>query len=259
MIILMGSYSKMMKNKIFRNGLIIGVIFLFLGIAVQPITSVDIEQYNNSKQVETIKQSKDIDPEKYLFDTIIQVANNPEFKDLMNQNKIDILSYDYDFNDVFKQLLFKNSMLFYSMIFTKPSFTYEFLDKSYSKGIEFVNIIGEDQALEIMESIRISNPVISNELNNIITVDNELSSRLSTLKELNINLKPDAPFQYYPIICGVLLTCFNVFSGIAVIFQGFTIIFENFYLINKFFTDLRDIFFAYAMVCYIYADDIGCF
>ena len=90
------------------------------------------------------------------------------------------------------------------MFFTKPSITYEYLDKYYDTGIEITNILGEDKALEIIETIKFTDTKILDELNNIIINDKKLSYKLFKLNEMNKELKPDTPYIDKLILCGIL-------------------------------------------------------
>jgi len=81
----------------------------------------------------------------------------------------------------------------------------EYLDKCYNNGIEITNIIGEDEALDIRESIEVSDTEVFDEFNNIISKDEELTGRIAPLKDLNKDLKSDSPFQSYPIVCYIVV------------------------------------------------------
>ena len=194
---------------------VVGITILFLGLAIQPSLAV---------QPET---EIDIEPKDYLFQTIIDIANNPNVKNLLEQYKYDLCKVDID-RSVYRKLLLRNLRPFRSMIFTKPSLTYEYLDKSYNQGLEVTNIIGEDKVLEIMESVEITDTKLFDELNNIISKDEELSHRLAILKEMNKEIKPDAQLddRSYPIICAIIffILIYNVFKA-----DFFEFLFESIY------------------------------
>ena len=161
--------------------LITGIIFLFVGVGIQPAFAVEPVIISN------VNKAENTNPKEYLFQTIIDIANNPEVKDFLNkkENKAGFLNFDYNFRAVFLKLLLKNPRILFSMLFNKPSKTHEFLGSTYNKGCKIVNIIGEDEAYEITESITITNPEFFEELNNIIMKNEELSNRIATLKEMN--------------------------------------------------------------------------
>jgi len=189
-----------MKKDMLSKTLVMGIIILFVGVGVNPAFAVNIPE------------NIEVEPKDYLFETIIEIANNPDVKELFEQYDYKIFTSDYDYKDVFSQLFLKKPKLLLNILFTKPSITYEYLNKSYNRGIKCVNILGEKQALKMTDSIKISNPDILNELNNIIKNDKELSNRISTLKIMNNDLKLDSPFMFYPIICAfMILICIPIF------------------------------------------------
>ena len=68
-----------MERKILRKMLTIGAILLFLCVAIEPITSTDITQNKTTPEMENI------DPKDYLFETIIEIANDPEVAALLEE------------------------------------------------------------------------------------------------------------------------------------------------------------------------------
>ena len=171
---------------------VVGITFLFLGLAIQPSIAINPISSDNKEE--------EIEPKDYLFQTIIDIANNPEFKILFEQYKYDFFEVEID-RSVYRKLIFRNPRVFHSFIFTKPSMSLEYLNKCYNNGIEVTNVLGENKALEIMKSIEVTNPKLLDELNNIILNDEELSGKLVLLEEMNKGLI----YLIYPIICGILL------------------------------------------------------
>ena len=201
---------------------VVGVILLFISIAVQP-------------SIATIQPEKKIDeePKDYLFQTIIKIANNPDVTSLLERYNHELFTSDYDYKSVFSQLLFKKPGLLLGFLCTKPYITFDYLDKCYNKGIEITKIIGENKALEMIESIKKSKQSDLDEMNNIILNNEELSERIEILKEMNKEFSPITPSQYNPIICGILIlitippvVIFWFFALLASIFQNNPTIFE---------------------------------
>ena len=182
-----------MQNNLIKNSIVLGLIVLFIGVTVQPCIAI--------VQPET---ELDVEPKYYLFQTIIDIANNPEVNILFELYRNDLYRVDVD-RSVYRKLLLRNPRLFSSLIFTKPSLTYEYLDKSYTNGIEITSIIGEDKALEFIEVIKITDSKVFDELNSIIMNNEELSVKLATLKEMNNELKQDAPLENYSKLCAILM------------------------------------------------------
>ncbi len=187
-----------MKQRIISKGLAVAVILLFLGVGIQPAIAT----------VEPKEDFIDIEPKDYLFQTIIDIANNPDVKELLEQYKYNLFKIDID-RSIYRKIFFRNPRLFFNTIFTKPSMTIEYLDKCYNKGLDITNILGEDESLEIIENVEITDRKLFDELNNIITKDEELSNRLVTLKEMNSELKSVSPFWDHPIICSILFLIYD--------------------------------------------------
>ncbi len=233
------------KPVVLYKTLVIGVIILFLGVAVQP-------------SVATIQPEEEInaEPYDYLFQIIIDLVNNPDVKKLFEQYENDLLKVDID-RSVYRKILFRNPRLFRSLIFTKPSLTYEYLDKSYNYGIEITNILGEDKALEIIESIELTNPEVLDELKNIIINDENLSGRNAMLKEMNMEITHVTPLEDNLVVCITLglivITC--VIAGVFFLALA-GLLPENLYEI---FLLVYGVFIAIAFGCYGLMAYIGCF
>jgi hypothetical protein len=211
-----------MKKEWLVKTLALGIIVLFIGVAIQPGISTNTFQ----------EEKTDVDAKDYLFQTLIAISNNPDVKDLLKQNNQRLFTFDHNYKDIFLQLLFKKPRLLKSMLFTKPKMTYEYLDKSYNNGVELINILGEEESLKILESIKITNPDLLNELNNIIKNNKELSNRMSTLEIMNNEIKPDAPLELYPVFCfilfAILLTLIIIIEiPIYIILNTIAFIFKN--------------------------------
>ena len=155
--------------------IILGIICLFVSMGFQPAFAVDIPE------------KEDIEPKDYLFETFIEIANNPDVQDLLEEYEHNIINFDYSGKCIFRQLLFKNPELLFSMIFTKPEITMQYLDKMYYQGIELVNIFTENKAFEMLDSVEITNLELLDELNNIIVNNEDLSNKITILSELDLN------------------------------------------------------------------------
>jgi len=180
-----------------KKVIVIGVIALFIFVGFQ-------QAFASESFISTDIIKEELEPKDYLFDTIVTIANNPEVKELFEEYGNNIYDLDYNYKGIFLQILFRNPSLLFSKLFTKPKITDEYLNSVVNEGCEIVDIIGEDKALEIIKSIEIPNPILLDELDNIIMKNEELSNRISTLKIMNEELKTDEPFLDYPIICFIL-------------------------------------------------------
>jgi hypothetical protein len=171
-----------MKEGMFWKGLVFGVIVLFIGVAVQPGISSNIKQ----------EEKTNVDPKDYLFQTILDISNNPKVKELFEQYKDDWknnnpIGLNSEYRNVFFKLLVKNPKLFFSPLFTTPVDSYEYIESAYDTGCKIINTIGEDKAIQIIESVKFANPEIFDKLTTIIMNNAELSNRITTLTELNEN------------------------------------------------------------------------
>jgi len=190
-----------MKEGIYKKGLVFAVILLFIAVSFQPIIadntiSVGKESDYNNVDFEHAKE--------YLFQTLIDISNNPEIKGLLKQSNQRIFTSNYDYKSAFSQLFLKKPRLLLSILFTRPKMTYEYLEKNYNKGLEIIDILGIEETSNIVESVKITNPELFNELKNIIANDEELSNRISVLEEFNNNLNSNLGFQNNSIICIIL-------------------------------------------------------
>ena len=194
-----------MQNNLLKKGLVVGILVLFIGVGVYPAIAVNPVTSTNITQDEEIIVVEETEPKDYLFQTIIDIANNPEVQDLFEHAENDLINYEFDSRSVVLELLFKNPRLLFSMLFSKSSITYDYLDSAYNRGCEITNVLGEDKVIEMVESIEIANPELFDKLTNIIVNNEELSNKIAELAELNGELKQDSPFQDYPILCAILL------------------------------------------------------
>jgi len=204
-----------MKQRIICKTLAVAVIILFLGLTVQP--SVAVQQ----------ETEIDVEPKDYLFQTIIDIANNPDVKELLEQYNNDFFKVDID-RSVYHKILFRNPRLLFNTLFTKPSMSVEYLNKCYNNGIGITNTLGEDKVIETIENVEVTDTKLSNEINDIITNDEELSSRIETLKEMNKDIKLDNPWDF-PVICAILIMIYFplvlvadilAFAWIGILYSG---------------------------------------
>ena len=177
------------------------VIVLFIGVSFQPIIAektVSVEKESNYNNVDFE------DAKEYLFQTLIAISSNPDVKELLKQNDHKVFTSDYNYKSAFSQIFLKKPRLLLSILFTKPKMTYEYLEKNYNKVLEIIDILGIEETSNIGESVKISNPELFNDLQNIILNDKELSNRISVLEEMNNNLNSNLGFQNNSIICNIL-------------------------------------------------------
>lgn len=207
-----------------RKWLVVGIILLFVSISFQPIIAeetVSVEKISNYENI-NFEQAKE-----YLFQTLVDIFNNPEVKQFLNDHKKDLVTNNnnnYGFRNAFQKIYRKNPRLVKSILFTRPKMTSGYLDKSYNNGIELIDILGEEESLDIVESVRITNPELFKRLNNIIENNEELSNRIIAFRKINTEFEPIPPKP----ICWILL-------AIALPTAILTVTFEYTYFILRMF------------------------
>jgi hypothetical protein len=183
------------KKDLIRNVLVLGIIILLMGIAVQPGTATVQNDLNFNNKKDT------------LFQTIIDITNNKDFNNLINSENSNDFYFEFDYNlrKDFRDIFFENLGFFSSLLFTKTSLTHNQLESAYEKGSELINTIGEDKALELVDSIKIKNPKLSNGISDILEENEEIRNKIEEIKMMNREIKPTSPSDINPIICGILL------------------------------------------------------
>jgi hypothetical protein len=109
------------------------------------------------------------------------------------------------------------------MLFTEPSISIDYFDTSYNRGCRLIEALGENNVIEVVESVEIVNPDILDDISFYTTNDEDLQERLSTLQDLNNVLDDSTPFRNYSTICKILLILFYVYlirSAIVGFFAG---------------------------------------
>jgi lipopolysaccharide export LptBFGC system permease protein LptF len=218
-----------MEKHLIKKGLVFAVILLFIGVSFQPIIAektISIEKESNNDNV-SFEEAKE-----YLFQTIVDISNNPEVKQFMNEHKHILIpknNNNYDCKNAIQKIYMQNPRLLKSILFTKPKMTYKYLETNYKKGLEIIDILGEEESLDIVESVNVTNPELFKELKIIIENDKVLSNRISVLEEMNNNLEYNLDFWDNPIICSILLI---TYISIIFTFLGFCTIFQ--YLSDKY-------------------------
>jgi len=146
-----------MKKNFLSKTLVMCTVLLFVGVGAQSAFAVETPE------------KEEVEPQDYLYETIIAIANNPDVKELFEEHKNNI---EFEFNNkyIFRQMLFKSPQILWPMVFTKTKTTTQYLDESYNQGLEIVEIFGEEKAFEMLDSVEITYSELIEDLNNIILV-----------------------------------------------------------------------------------------
>ena len=244
-----------MKKVTFSKTLVMSILVILIGVGVYPaVAEVSISQDNNLRD-------EKIDAKVYLFQTVIDIFNNPSVKRLLEESKDDFnnvfISNTYSKNKI-KKIIFEKPGLFFSMLFTKPSISHRYLNEVYDHGVELVNIIGIDEAFEILESVHFNNQEFTYDLYDIIKNDETLSKQFLTLEEMNV-LQSDIQSWPFPLVCIFLminwlyLKLFNVFlETICSIFDFIPFVSTLYSIISAILEPIISIFYNLGVV-------FGCF
>ena len=241
-----------MKINLFKKILVAGIIALFIGIGIQPAIA------NEPIIWPKIIKEEDIDNKEYLFQTIINIANNPDVKDLFNKNKAGFVNFDYNSITMYLRLLLKNPRTFLSILFTKPSITTNYLDSTLSKGCKIANTISEDKLYDITKSISINNPEFFEELNSIIIKNEDLSNRVRTLKEMKEELIPMVSSNGALVICLILGLILVPSFITAFIYYGLAQLAKDNPTAAGIFIFVYAVFAGIALGCYYLMVGLGC-
>ena len=174
-----------------KNIFVVGIIFLFIGVAVQP-SMATIQPKNIANE-----------PKEFLFQTLIDIGNNQDVQEIFEQ--FGLLEFNLNFRVIFQKLLLRNPSVLFSTLFSKPKLTTESLNFLYNNGCEIINIIGKKDALKIIESVKFRNPETVERLNNIIENNPDLKAKILTLANMNNQTKTELGFEDHPIICIILV------------------------------------------------------
>ena len=168
---------------------------------VTPFTTIAQENKVSSNLIE----QPDIEPKDYLFQTIIDITNNPDVKKLLEQHNYDLFKIDID-RSIYNIIFCRNPRLFYFLIFNKPSISQEYLNFVDTQGDKIIDVIGKDYAIEISESAELIDKTVLDEISSIIRNDKKLSENINNLNKLNVKIESDGINDILKtFICGSLL------------------------------------------------------
>jgi hypothetical protein len=198
-----------MRKEILKT-LVIGTIFLLLCVAFQPVVST------NEMKNENVK------PKEFLFETLIDIANDPEIKLLFEQVGNDWIDLDLDVKEYLLEVAFKKPRILTSVLFNRPSNSFDYFDFAFDQGKETVNIIGEEESLGLIRSLKINDCQVLDDVKNIILNNEDLNEKISRLQIMNSQLNSQTPFLNSPIICAILtsLTVYTVLIAVIIHYIG---------------------------------------
>ncbi len=186
-----------MNNKILISSII--AIIILIGVSFTSVVG-----YNS---VETsMKKNKVIfDSKELIFETIIEMANNPDFNEFAINNKQNLFQSSIEYKDIFTQLLKQKLIYLNRFTIYKTALSVEYLHVIYEYGCNIIKILGEEKTSELIASIEFTNNRVFEELNNIVENDEELNNNINNLKKSNVEILSITGFSDTPVICGILL------------------------------------------------------
>ena len=194
-----------MRKKILL-GSIIAVVLLVL-VSFSSVVGYSSVKSNPSNTIITdeldFEYCKD-----YLFETLVEISNNEDVKDLTNSNNQNLLPT----NPNHRLLMpFRRNT-------NKVSLSVEHLDFLYNIGLKIIDRLGEEKVAEIMENVETYKPDYADELFTTIMGNGELRERIYTLNRMNSNEVSIADFEEYPVICSII----GVIAGVCLFVNLFT-------------------------------------
>ena len=175
-------------NKKILIGSIIAVVLLTL------VSFSSVVGYSSVKNTQEEIITSDYDFEyckDYLFETLVEIADNEDVKDLINSNNQNLFPTNFNQGTLFPFRRNTNKL------------SIEHLDLLYKMGSMIIDRLGEDKVAEIMEKTSIEKPEFADEIDTIIMGNDELKERIYTLSEMNE--EQEILEWNFPVICTILL------------------------------------------------------
>ena len=170
----------------------INIIISIIAVLLLTLVSfTNVVGYNTIKtsQEEIIASKYSFDECKdYLFETLVEISENPEIKDIIKSN------YKPQRNTL---LPFRRNNV---------ELKVKHLELLYNLGLKIMNRLGEERVEELMENIEI--PEYVDELDAIIMGNDKLKDRIYTLNEMNSEEISTTDEPYKLFICAILFIIF---------------------------------------------------
>ena len=157
-------------------------------IAVSLLTLVSFSNvvgYNTVKtsHEELIESKYSFDECKdYLFQTIVEISENPEIKDIIKSN-------------------YKPQRTILPFRRNNADLKVEHLELLYKIGLKIMDRLGEEQVKDLMENLESEKPEFADDLESVVMGNDELRERIYTLNKMNSGELYTTDFEDTPIIC----------------------------------------------------------
>jgi hypothetical protein len=183
-----------MKRRMLSKGLVLAVILLFIGVAIQPGISTN-----------TIKDEKtDVDAKDYLFQIIIDMVNNQELQDIIQKSKLrgSLINSLHMPGLIF---LFMKSRTSFRLLSQSSFLTKSFLEYAYRMGVKLSRTIDVSKMHSIIQRYQMSNQELQKEINTVIENNANLKAGITQLLSLNCDCEKNSTMNWsFPVICLIL-------------------------------------------------------
>lgn len=235
-----------MRKEIFKTVAIV-VTILFIGIAFQPAVSTNELKGEGAK------------PKECLFESVVDITNDPEIEEFFKQSVGERIDYNINVRPLFFKILLTKPGIVTSIIFNRPTESFNYLESAYDLGIDTVKILGEDKSIELFLSIKEKNPEIIEDLQSLLLNNEDLNEKITQLELLNNLPKSDFPFATNPVLCAAFTTLTIYFMINAITVYNLALVFgEGSPIYDFLLTIVVETLMNMALVNAAIADIFGC-
>ena len=217
-----------------KKSITFSIILLFIGVSVSSAINI--------QNVSTKEEYTEKDVRELLFETIVDVVNNPEVKQLVKDNEYQIRIKDGNYQNIIRKILFRSPALLSSIFILRQGITIDSLNKLYDIGLKLYKVLDEDELLQLKNSIEVKSQCDCGEIDDI-----ELQYKFAQFEN--------------DLICdiiGSIITVYAVsilvpFELIIEIFQDIPFIYDM--LINLYLVTIRV---PFDTLCNLHQDTYNC-
>jgi len=164
-----------------RKWLAVGIILLFIGVAVAPTI-----HFNTVNASTNNIQEERITPKELLFQTILDVANNREIQKIVSTSEMQSKGY------VTPQVLTKN-----------------YLNSAYRIGLILTKILGVNRIHSLIQRYQITNSEVQKDISDVIERNPTLKMEMIQLSSVSCGCENENTTEWrFPIICNILFPIF---------------------------------------------------
>ena len=160
-----------------RKWLAVGIILLFIGVAVAPTIHFNTANASTNNQEEERITQKDL-----LFQTIIDVANNRDIQKIVYTSEIQSNGF-----------------------FTPQVLTKNYLNTAYRIGLILTKILGVHRIHSLIQRYQISNSELQKDISDVIEMNLTLKSEMMQLSSFSCGCDSENTTSWtFPVLCTLL-------------------------------------------------------